>query len=56
MQLKIVEDGTRWRIEGAGSERARIAYAEDDNGRLAVSLEGQERNERKNHALLTVSS
>ena len=56
MQLKIVEDGTRWRIEGAGSERARIAYAEDDNGRLAVSVEGQERNEGKNHALLSVSS
>jgi hypothetical protein len=26
-QMKLVQDGTSWRIEGAGANRAKIAYA-----------------------------
>lgn len=41
-QLRIVENGTGLRIEGPGSERARIAYAEEHMGHLAFSVEGQD--------------
>jgi hypothetical protein len=41
-RLSIVENGTGFRIEGPGSERARIAYAEEHRGQLAVSVQGQE--------------
>jgi hypothetical protein len=37
--MKLVRDGQDWRIEGAGSERARIAYATQKDDRLVVSLE-----------------
>jgi len=40
-QLRIVENGTGLRIEGLGSERARIAYAEEQMGDVAFSVEGQ---------------
>lgn len=33
-EMKIVNDGLGWRIEGPGSERARIAYASQDDGKL----------------------
>jgi hypothetical protein len=36
--MRIVEDGPELRIEGEGSERARIAYASAIDGRLAVSV------------------
>ena len=38
-EMKIVEDRDGVRIEGAGSERARIAYASENDGRLVVTLE-----------------
>ncbi len=39
-QMKLVEDGTgKWRIEGKGNERARIAYATEKNGQLEVAVE-----------------
>lgn len=39
-QMKLVEDETgKWRIEGKGNERARIAYATEKNGRLEVAVE-----------------
>ena len=41
-QLRLVEEGTNWRIEGPGKERARIAYATEQGGQLAISVEGQD--------------
>lgn len=38
-ELKLVQDGQGWRIEGEGSERARIAYAHLIDGRLKYSFE-----------------
>lgn len=38
-KMKLVEDGASWRIEGQGSERARIAYAEVKDGRLVFRLD-----------------
>lgn len=40
--MQLVERAGVWRIEGPGSERARIAWAREQNGRLVVTLEGQE--------------
>jgi len=39
--MSIVEDAAGIRIEGAGKERARIAYASRDSGRLAYTFEPQ---------------
>ena len=38
-EMTIVEDGEDLRIEGPGSERARIAYASENGGRLVLSLQ-----------------
>ncbi len=38
-QMTLVRDDGSWRIEGEGSERALVAYAEIVNGRLAYSFE-----------------
>jgi hypothetical protein len=42
-KMRIVEDGDELRIEGEGSERARIAYASEQDGRLVFMFqrEGQ---------------
>jgi hypothetical protein len=37
-EMTIVEDGEALRIEGAGSERARLAYASEKDGRLVFTL------------------
>jgi hypothetical protein len=37
--MKLVKDGLGWRIEGPGSERARVAYARDDDGRLCYQYD-----------------
>lgn len=37
-QMKLVEHNGEWRIEGEGAERARIAYAAEQNGQLVFSL------------------
>ena len=37
-QMKLVQYGGEWRIEGPGSERARIAYAVSDGQELVYSL------------------
>jgi len=33
-EMKLVKDGLGWRIEGPGSDRARIAYASQKDGRI----------------------
>jgi len=33
-KMKLVKDGAGWRIEGSGSERARIAYASEKDGQI----------------------
>jgi hypothetical protein len=38
-KMKLLEDGDGWRIEGQGSERARVAYASERDGRLVYSWE-----------------
>jgi hypothetical protein len=38
-EMSVVEEGGKIRIEGVGKERARIAYASEENGRLQFSLE-----------------
>lgn len=38
-EMKIVEDRDGVRVGGAGSERARVAYASEKDGRLVVTLE-----------------
>ena len=38
-EMKLVSDGDGWRIEGAGSERARVAYASEKDGKLAFTTE-----------------
>jgi hypothetical protein len=37
-QMRLVCEGGRWRIEGRGHERARIAYASIEAGRLVYTL------------------
>lgn len=40
--MQLVERNGRWQIEGRGSERARIAWASEKDGRLVVTLDGEE--------------
>ena len=37
--MKIVRDGSRWRIEGRGNERARLAFGSLIGDKLAFSIE-----------------
>lgn len=37
--MRLERDGSGWRIEGAGSERARIAWASEKAGRLTFTVE-----------------
>lgn len=39
-KMRLFEDGSGWRIEGQGKERARIAYAHEDGGRLVFKFDG----------------
>ena len=41
--MTLVEHGDGWKIEGAGKERARIAYASEEEGKLAVTFEEERR-------------
>ena len=36
--MQLVEDSEGWRIEGPGSERARVAYATIDNDRIFYNV------------------
>lgn len=40
-QMKLVEVNGDWRIEGKGKERARIAYASENDGQLEFSFESK---------------
>ncbi len=40
--MQLVQRNGRWQIEGRGSDRARIAWASEKDGRLVVTLDGQE--------------
>ena len=44
-KMKLVEDSNGWRIEGQGHERARIAYACEEGGRLSFKFDEQSREE-----------
>jgi hypothetical protein len=37
-QMRLVREGGRWRIEGRGQERARIAYASVEGEQLVYTL------------------
>lgn len=37
-EMKLVESEDGWKIEGAGAERARVAYATERDGRLELTL------------------
>lgn len=39
-QMKLTSHNGKWRIEGAGSERARIAYATLEDGRITYAFQG----------------
>jgi hypothetical protein len=43
-RMTLVPDGERWRIEGPGNERARIAYAVLDGDGLAYSVDSASQN------------
>jgi hypothetical protein len=37
--MRLVEDGEGFHLEGAGSERARVAYASEQDGRLVLQVQ-----------------
>ena len=39
--MNLIGNGNNWRIEGSGKERARIAYATEEDGRLVLTLQGE---------------
>jgi hypothetical protein len=43
-QMKLVNQGHGWRIEGPGSERARLAYASVDGNRIVYRIEPPDSN------------
>jgi hypothetical protein len=40
-QMELVHDGKNWRVEGAGSERARVAFARLENGKIFYSFDSR---------------
>jgi len=38
-QMTLVPEGAAWRVEGVGSERARVAYAQLDGSRVVYSID-----------------
>jgi hypothetical protein len=51
--LKVVPDGSGWRIEGAGNEHARLAYACLKDGAITYRVEGAEPGPRMEAPVLT---
>lgn len=42
-EMKLVDNGQGWQIEGLGKDRARIAYASESDGRLVLTMENSDR-------------
>jgi hypothetical protein len=49
-QMRLVRDGNEWQIEGAGKERAMLAFANLEDDRLTYSLVGPSGKVMKRHA------
>jgi hypothetical protein len=49
-EMSLVQHGGTWRIEGSGSERARLAYATLDRGRLVFELDEPRVERRRSNA------
>jgi len=45
-KMELVSDGGGWKVEGPGSERARIAYASEKNGTLVFTMQQLAASER----------
>jgi len=45
-KMELVGDGDEWRIEGEGSERARVAYASEKDGKLVFTMQHSPAGER----------
>ena len=43
--MTLVERSDGWEIEGAGKERARIAYAREEQGKLVVNFQKESQRE-----------
>jgi hypothetical protein len=43
-QMSLVSDESGWHIQGAGSDRGRVAYASESNGRLVFTMHDQAEN------------
>ena len=41
-KMELVYEGDEWRIDGAGSERARVAYASEKDGNLVFTLQASQ--------------
>jgi hypothetical protein len=41
--MRLVPDGESWRVEGPGSDRARVAYARLEDGCVVYELNGVRR-------------
>jgi hypothetical protein len=54
--MELVEDGNGLRIEGTGSERARIAFASKKDGRLVFTLQAATEQEARPQAVLSQNS
>jgi len=55
-EMELVEDGNGLRIEGRGSERARIAFASKKDGRLVFTLQTANEQEARPAAVLSQNS
>jgi glycosyltransferase involved in cell wall biosynthesis len=42
-QMKLVRHGDEWHIEGAGHERAQLAYASEKNGQIEYTVESRQK-------------
>jgi hypothetical protein len=43
-EMELVSEGVEWRIEGAGSERAKVAYASERDGQLVFTMQESDAN------------
>jgi hypothetical protein len=46
-EMNLVEDGEKWRIEGPGKERARLAYVNEEDDRLVLVLESEDNHDAR---------